>query len=59
MSLHDFDFNDTGSWQVDLNFLTNIILRIVFILDFPGLDEGILLVSVSKPEISSWLALVV
>lgn len=48
MSLDNFDPDDAGSRQVDLNFLANIILRVIFALHQSCLLKGILLVGVVK-----------
>lgn len=58
MSLHDFDSDDTGARQVDLDFLANIIFRIVFMFNFPLLGKGIFFFCISESQVSSWFAFI-
>jgi len=55
---HNLDLNHTGTWKVYLYFLANIVLRVIFFLDFFGFLERIFLVAIAKFEISCWFALV-
>lgn len=59
MSLNDLNPDDTWPRQVDLNFLTNIIFRIILIFNQSCLLERVFFVGIIKLQKSCWFSLIV
>ncbi len=58
MSFHDLYFDYTGSWQVDLNLLANIIFWIVVVFYCFCFLERVLFISIGEFKKSCGLSLV-